>query len=101
MPIFHDDVTYILQPEIPQLTIPYIDDMPVKGPALKYSLGDRSYDTLPENPGIKKFVWEHFQNVNRILQCMKYYGGTFSGKKLLPCMDKFWVVGLAALVREG
>jgi hypothetical protein len=24
---------------------------------------------------------------------MKYSGGTFSGKKLLLCVDKFWVVG--------
>ena len=29
VPIFHDDVTYILQPEIPEVTIPYIDDVPV------------------------------------------------------------------------
>ena len=32
VPIFHDDVTYILQPEVPHLTISYIDDVPVKGP---------------------------------------------------------------------
>ncbi|OBZ73903.1 hypothetical protein A0H81_06079 [Grifola frondosa] len=30
VPIFHDDVTYILQPEIPHITIPYIDDVPVR-----------------------------------------------------------------------
>ncbi len=29
IPIFHDDVTFILQPEIPEFTIPYIDDVPV------------------------------------------------------------------------
>src|SRR6202790_774071 len=93
VPIFHDDVTYILQPEIPHLTIPYIDDVPVKGPASKYLLEDGSYETIPENPGIRRFVWEHFQNVNRIVQRMKYSGGTFSGKKLLLCVDKFWVIG--------
>ncbi len=32
VPIFHDDVTFILQPEIPEFTIPYIDDVPVRGP---------------------------------------------------------------------
>jgi hypothetical protein len=26
VPIFHDDVTFILQAEIPHITIPYIDD---------------------------------------------------------------------------
>ena len=32
VPIFHDDVTYILQDEIPHVIRPYIDDMPIKGP---------------------------------------------------------------------
>ena len=32
VPIFHDDVTYILQPEIPDITVPFIDDVPIKGP---------------------------------------------------------------------
>ena len=29
VPIFHDDVTCILQPKIPNTTIPYIDDVPI------------------------------------------------------------------------
>ena len=29
VPIFHEDVTFILQPEIPHTTIPYIDDIPI------------------------------------------------------------------------
>ena len=32
VPIFHDDVTHILRAEVPHLTIPYINDVPVKGP---------------------------------------------------------------------
>ena len=52
VPIFHDDVTYILQPEIPHLTIPYIDDVPVKGPSSYYRHADGSYETIPENNGI-------------------------------------------------
>ena len=31
VPIFHDNVTFILQPEIPDVTVPYIDDVPIKG----------------------------------------------------------------------
>jgi hypothetical protein len=93
VPIFHDDVTYILQPKIPDLTIPYIDDVPVKGPPSRYILEDGSYETIPENPQIRRFVWEHFNNVNRIVQRMKYSGGTFSGTKLLICVPKFWVIG--------
>ena len=30
VPIFHDDVTHILQSEIPDVTIPFIDDVPIK-----------------------------------------------------------------------
>jgi len=37
VPIFHDDVTYILQEEIPEVTVPYIDDVPCRGPAINMS----------------------------------------------------------------
>ncbi len=36
VPIFHDDVTCILQPEIPETTVPYIDDVLIRGPATHY-----------------------------------------------------------------
>jgi len=36
VPIFHDDVTRILQPEILETTVPYIDDIPIRGPAMRY-----------------------------------------------------------------
>ena len=93
VPIFHDDVTEILKAEIPEYTIPYIDDVPVKGPATRYETGPDTYETIAENKGIRRFVWEHIQNVNRILQRMKYCGGTFSGKKSLICADSIEVVG--------
>ena len=93
VPIFHDDVTYILQPEIPDVTIPYIDDVPVKGPKSRYMLADGTYEMISENPGIRRFVWEHFQNVNRVVQRMKYCGGTFSGYKSTLCAAEITVVG--------
>jgi len=93
VPIFHDDVTFILQPEIPDFTIPYIDDVPVKGPPTRYIQPDGSYETIPENPKIRRFVWEHFQNLNRIVQRMKYCGGTFSAHKLALCVPEIIVVG--------
>ncbi|KNZ77665.1 hypothetical protein J132_04484 [Termitomyces sp. J132] len=40
-----------------------------------------------------RFVWEHLQNVNRVLQRIKYAGGTFSGKKSVVCADEIVVVG--------
>jgi hypothetical protein len=93
VPIFHDDVTHILQPEIPDFTIPYIDDVGVRGPATRYQQADGSYEMIPENKGIRRFVWEHLQNVNRIVQRMKYCGGTFSGYKSLVCAPEITVVG--------
>ncbi len=30
VPIFHEDVTYILREEIPEFTEPYIDDVPIR-----------------------------------------------------------------------
>ena len=93
VPIFHDDVTYILQDEIPHVTIPYIDDVPIKGPSSRYQLPDGSYETIPQNPGIRRFVWEHFQNLNRVVQRMKYCGGTFSGPKLFLCVPEITVLG--------
>ena len=92
VPIFHDDVTFILQPEIPHITIPYIDDVPVKGPPTRYIRSDGSFETIPENPGIRHFVWEHFQNLNHIVQRMKYCGGTFSGHKLSVCIEEIIVL---------
>lgn len=93
VPIFHDDVTYILRDEIPHVTIPYIDDVPVRGPGSRYMGLDGKYETIPGNKGIRRFIWEHFQNLNRVVQRVKYCGGTFSGTKALLCLDTFPVVG--------
>jgi hypothetical protein len=93
VPIFHDDVTHILQPEIPHTTQPYIDDVPVRGPATRYIQPNGEPETIPENPGIRRFVWEHFQDVNRVVQRMKHSGGTFSGYKSRICAPEITVLG--------
>jgi len=93
VPIFHEDVTAILKDEIPEYTTPYIDDVPIRGPSTRYEKEDGSYETIPENSGIRRFIWEHVNNVNRILQRMKYCGGTFSGKKTVICADAIQVLG--------
>jgi hypothetical protein len=56
VPIFHDDVTYILQPEIPHVTQPYINNVPVKEPLTRYIKDNGEPETIPENPGIWQFV---------------------------------------------
>ena len=93
VPLFHEDVSYIFREEMPHVTRPYIDDVPIRGPASRYETPDGSFETIPENKGIRRFVWEHFQNVNRIVQRMKYVGGTFSGPKAYLCVSEGLVVG--------
>jgi hypothetical protein len=65
--IFHDDITFILQAKIPYVTIPYIDDIPTKGPTTTYQKVNDSCETILENPGMRRFVWEHFENLNRVV----------------------------------
>jgi hypothetical protein len=65
--IFHDNIIFILQPENPHFTILYIDDVPLSGPASRYERPDGTYETIAESPGIRRFVWEHFQVLNRIV----------------------------------
>jgi hypothetical protein len=67
--------------------------MPIKGPTTMYQKVDDSYETIPENPGIRRFLWEHFGNLNRVVQRMKYCGGTFSGPKLFLCVPEIFVLG--------
>jgi hypothetical protein len=40
MQIMQGDVTHTLQEEIPKYTIPFVDDVPVKGPPSRYLLPD-------------------------------------------------------------
>jgi hypothetical protein len=93
VPIFHNDVNYILREEIPHITMSYIDDVPIRGPGTKYILPDGTCEVIPENPGIRRFIWEHFENLNRVVQRVKYCGGTFSGAKSVLCAGEFHVVG--------
>jgi hypothetical protein len=93
VPIFHDDVSHILQDEIPHVTQPYIDDVPVRGPATQYIQENGEPETISDNPGIRRFVWEHFQDLNRVVQRMKYSGGTFSGYKSTLCAPEITVLG--------
>ena len=52
VPIFHGNVTHILQPKIPHVTQPYIDDVPVRGPATMYIQANGEPETILENSGI-------------------------------------------------
>ena len=38
-------------------------------------------ETIPENPGIRRFIWEHANDVHRIMHRVGEVEGTFSPKK--------------------
>ncbi len=65
--IFHEDVTFILEPEIPHVTWPFVDDCSIKGPASRFETEDGGYETIPENSGIHTFIWQHLNDVHCIL----------------------------------
>jgi hypothetical protein len=91
--VLQGDITHILRPEIPHLTQPFADDVPIKGPRSRYELPDGTYETIPANPGIRRFVWEHLQDVHRIIQRVKSYGATFSGKKAFIGVSRADILG--------
>jgi len=90
---FHADVTFTLEPEIPHITIPFLDDAGVKGPSTHYERPNGTYETIPQNAGIRRFVWEHFQNLSCLVQRMVYVGCTWSGPKGILCVPEALIVG--------
>ena len=81
--IYQADMAFILQDEIPHHTMPFIDDLPVKYEMPRYRRPDGSYKTIPENPGIRLFIWKHLTIVHRILQCLQNVNATISAKKFI------------------
>ncbi|RDX39417.1 hypothetical protein OH76DRAFT_1301184, partial [Lentinus brumalis] len=86
-------VTFILQPEIPHVTLPYIDDVTVKGPADQYKVAVGGWEMIPANPGVRRYFWEHLPDVNRCVQRVKHAGGTFSGTKANIGPPEFAAIG--------
>ena len=58
-----------------------IDDISIKGPKTRYKDEEGIYEMIPENPGIRCFIWEHANDINRILHQLAHAGATISPKK--------------------
>jgi len=91
--IFHNDVSFLLTPEIPHIARSFVDDCTIKGPPTRYETDNGSYDTIPENPGIRKFIWQHLQDIHRILHCLRTTGATISAKKIVIASPKIVILG--------
>jgi hypothetical protein len=90
---FQSCMMFILQDEIPNVAGVFIDDVPIKGPATRYLLPDGTEETIPQNPGIRRYIWEHLNDVNRILHRIGEAGGTVSAKKMQLCQAEVEIVG--------
>src|SRR5271167_3051469 len=78
-------VTKILEDTIPKDCLPFLDDIGVKGPISVYD----GEETLP---GIRRFVLEHIQSLDRTLVRLERAGCTI-GPKSQFCMNGIKLVG--------
>lgn len=90
---FQNCMTFILQDEIPDKANIFIDDLPVKGPKTQYLDDNGNPETLVGNPGIRRFIWEHAQDVHRIMHRVDHAGATFAPKKVQVCRPEVVIVG--------
>ena len=91
--IYQADMAFILQDEIPHHTMPFIDDLPVKSKMSRYQRPDGLYETIPEHPGIRLFIWKHLTVVHRILQHLQNINATVSAKKFILATLDATIVG--------
>lgn len=90
---FQQCMVFILQDEIPHIADIFIDDLPIKGPATQYLDSAGHPETLAENPGIRRFIWEHAVDVHRIMHRITQSGATFSPTKTQICRPEVLIVG--------
>jgi len=90
---FQKCMSFILQDEIPNVANIFIDDLPIKGPKTTYLDKNGDPQTIPENPGIRRFIWEHALDVHRIMHRIKCAGASFSPKKTQICRPEAIIVG--------
>jgi transposase InsO family protein len=86
-------MSIVLQDEIPKIANIFIDDVPIQGPATQYLDSEGKPEVLEENPGIRRFIWEHAQDVHRIMHKIKYAGATFAASKAQICRPEVLIVG--------
>jgi hypothetical protein len=90
--VFQNDVAFILQKEI-EIAPNFQDDVNVLGPRTRYEQSDGTYELSSGNPRIRRFIWEHCLDTNRVLHRLKHAGATVSASKLFICVPEVTVVG--------
>lgn len=90
---FQACMVFLLEDEIPEVAGVFIDDIPIKGPVSRYLDKDGKEERMKENLGIRKFMWEHLNDLHRVLHRIGEAGGTVSGKKMQLCRTEVEIVG--------
>jgi len=90
---FQKCMSIILQDEIPNTANIFIDDLPIKGPTSQYLDSEGKPEVLEENHGIRRFIWEHAQDVHRIMHRVKCAGATFAADKAQICRPEVLIIG--------
>ena len=90
---FQKCMSMILQDEIPHTANIFIDDLPIKGPKSLYLDKEGKPETIPENCGICRFIWEHAQDVHRIMHKVACAGATFAANKCQICLPEVLIIG--------
>jgi len=78
----------ILAKHIPHDAVVYLDDVGVKGPKTKY-------DNEEVSPGIRKYMLEHLQSLDRVLASIELSGAKLNGGKSQFCQSGIVIVGYA------
>jgi hypothetical protein len=90
---FQKCMTIVLQDEIPHTANIFVDDLPIKGPVTQYLDENGNPETLSENPGIRKFIWEHATAVHRVMHRVNCSGATFAANKAQICLPDVLIIG--------
>ncbi|GBG85690.1 hypothetical protein CBR_g40421 [Chara braunii] len=78
-------MTRVMQPYCPNITSPYIDYLAIPGSHTK--------DLAEVLPSIRRFVWEHINDVVKVLKRLKEFNLTASGIKSRHCMKRAVILG--------
>ncbi|KAJ3489617.1 hypothetical protein NLJ89_g11516 [Agrocybe chaxingu] len=85
---FQRDILHALGPEVPESCEVFIDDAGIKGPS-----DDYQGESIPENKGIRRFVFEYATTLDRVLAHFIAAGITASGLKTTLATPRLRIVG--------
>lgn len=90
---FQNCTSFIIHPEIPDVANIFIDDLGIKGPRSEYLDKDGNPETLERNKDVRRFIWEHANDVDRVMHRFECAGATFAPKKIRICRPEAVIVG--------